>query len=64
MTDTRIDEEFLALRRLPVFYEFDDRQLKEIILARHYADSFAHGTDGHNRLLLIAQMSRSLESKG
>lgn len=31
----------------------DDRQRKEVEFAHIYAKDFKHGTDGHNRLLLI-----------
>jgi len=31
----------------------DDRQLKEVKFAQIYASEFHHGTDGHNRLMLI-----------
>lgn len=40
--------------------ELDERQQKEVTLARVYATSFAHGTDGHNRLLLIAKLTDML----
>jgi len=42
--------------------EFDARQVNEIEFARIYADQFHHGTDGHNRLLLIAQMANKLDA--
>ena len=38
----------------------DDRQKKEVALAEHYA-SDPHGTDGHNRLLLIAKLAQLLD---
>lgn len=41
--------------------ELDDRQRKEIEFALIYTDGFAHGTDGHNRLLLIAKLARMLD---
>jgi hypothetical protein len=34
------------------------RELDEIALARIYANRFHHGTDGHNRLILIAKLSK------
>lgn len=38
---------------------FTQRELKEIHLALAYATpQFSHGTDGHNRLLLLARMAR------
>jgi hypothetical protein len=40
----------------------DDRQRKELELARLYdTDDFRHGTDGHNRLLLIAKLASLLD---
>lgn len=42
--------------------ELDERQCKEIAFARAYATSFSHGTDGHNRLLLIAKMAELLDA--
>lgn len=41
--------------------ELDDRQRKEVELARVYAARFAHGTDGHGRLLLIAKLAELLD---
>lgn len=40
--------------------DLDERQRKEIRFARLYAEQFGHGTDGHNRLLLIARLSDKL----
>ena len=39
--------------------EFDERELKEIKLSLIYADQFAHGTAGHNRLMLIAKLAQT-----
>jgi hypothetical protein len=39
----------------------DDRQLKELRFARLYAAEFAHGTDGHNRLMLIDLLATLLD---
>jgi len=36
------------------------RHQEEITWAEVYHDSFHHGTDGHHKLMLIAQMSRLL----
>jgi hypothetical protein len=36
--------------------ELDERQRKEVAFACVYRDHYAHGTDGHNRLLLIAKL--------
>ncbi len=41
--------------------ELDERQRKEIALARIYAKDFSHGTDGHNRLLLLAKLADMLD---
>lgn len=40
--------------------ELDDRQRKELDFAGMYAHGFAHGTDGHHRLLLIAKLRELL----
>lgn len=40
----------------------DERQQKELQFAQSYASQFAHGTDGHHRLLLIAHLARILDS--
>lgn len=39
---------------------FTEREMSEIELARIYAASFNHGTDGHNRLLLINKLFEML----
>lgn len=39
----------------------DERQTNEVLLARVYAADFAHGTTGHNQLMLIAKMSECLD---
>lgn len=44
------------------FYtNFDERERAEIMLACTYADNYHHGTDGHNRLMLIAKLYALLE---
>jgi hypothetical protein len=40
----------------------DDRQRKELALARIYAQQFHHGTTGHNQLMLIALMADMMDS--
>lgn len=40
-----------------------ERDLKEIAFARLYAQDFQHGTDGHNRLLIIARLTNILEDQ-
>jgi hypothetical protein len=39
----------------------DERHQKELLFARVYAQGFSHGTDGHNRLLLINKMAELLD---
>lgn len=41
--------------------ELDERQHKELAFAEVYASAFAHGTDGHHRLLLIAKLAHLLD---
>ena len=41
----------------------DERELKEVGLASVYAKDFAHGTAGHNRLMLIAKMTKILDGE-
>jgi hypothetical protein len=41
--------------------QLDDRQRKEIEFADVYNDDFQHGTDGHNRLLLISKLASMLD---
>lgn len=36
--------------------QFDERQRKEMRFACTYAADYAHGTDGHNRLLIIDKL--------
>lgn len=38
-----------------------DRERKEILFAETYKDSFEHGTDEHNRLMMIAHMAELLD---
>lgn len=42
-------------------HDLSDRDRKEIDFARLYEADFGHGTDGHNRLLIIAKMARLLD---
>lgn len=42
--------------------ELDEHQRNEVAFAEVYADRFSHGTDGHNRLLLIAKMAELLDA--
>lgn len=41
----------------------DDREWAEICFARLYKNNFSHGTDGHNRLLLLAKLSYFLDQQ-
>ena len=40
----------------------DDRGQKEVEFARVYQQHYAHGTDGHGRLLLIAKLAALLDT--
>ena len=42
--------------------QLDERQQKELALARTYARDFHHGTDGHSRLMLIARLAELLDA--
>lgn len=46
--------------------ELTERELKEIQLALYYESDLAHGTDGHNRIILLAKLARHVgfELKG
>lgn len=41
--------------------DLDERQLKEVLLARDYAKHYAHGTTGHMQLMLIDKLSSKLD---
>jgi hypothetical protein len=43
--------------------ELDEQQRKEVLFAQDYAASYAHGTDGHSRLMLIAKMAELLDKQ-
>lgn len=38
-----------------------ERERAEVSLAETYKASYQHGTDGHNRLVLIAKMAETLD---
>lgn len=40
---------------------FDERQRKEIEFSKLYAETFHHGTDGHNSKMIIAKMAALLD---
>lgn len=40
----------------------DERDEKEVDFARDYSKNYAHGTAGHNRLMLIAKLSNLLDA--
>lgn len=42
---------------------FTEREMKEIKLAEVYARDFAHGTTGHNALMIIAKMAALLNGQ-
>ena len=39
-----------------------ERDLKEIAFARLYNEDFKHGTDGHNRLIIIARLASMVDA--
>lgn len=43
--------------------DLDPRQQKELDFARTYATQYAHGTDGHSRLMLIAKLAELLDAR-
>lgn len=42
--------------------DFTAREVDEIKFAQMYAVTFAHGTDGHSRLILIAKLADKLNT--
>lgn len=41
--------------------QFDARQRTQIKLSQLYAADFHHGADGHNNMMIIAQMAAALD---
>jgi hypothetical protein len=41
--------------------ELDGRESHELRFAELYATQFCHGTDGHNRLMLLAKLAALLD---
>ncbi len=39
--------------------ELTARELNEVFLAMYYAEHLAHGTDGHNRLVLVSKLAKA-----
>lgn len=39
--------------------DFDERQLKEIAWSIFYTVNFAHGTTGHNQLIVISKLAQA-----
>jgi hypothetical protein len=56
-----MDATDLPQKRAAWFTLLDERQQKEVQFAEVYAQHFSHGTDGHNRLLLVAKMAEALD---
>ena len=48
---------------MPDIFVLSERDIKEINFAKLYAMDFAHGTAGHNRLMLIANLAAALEAR-
>jgi len=43
-------------------FQLDQRELAQVLHARHYAEHFAHaGAPGHGQFLLIAKLSQMLD---
>ncbi len=56
-------ENWIELPIAPVWRDnLDARELRELELAETYAKKFAHGTDGHNRLILLAKLVQLLDT--
>lgn len=51
----------LDLKQMSWLDSFTIRETQEIGFAQVYTDQFTHGTDGHNRLLLIAKLADMLD---
>jgi hypothetical protein len=46
----------------PLWYRvFNEREVKEIMFALHYAELFNHGTSGHMEYTVIAKLAKLLE---
>lgn len=41
--------------------ELDERQLKEVRLAEHYAENYSHGTSGHLGYMTLAKLASLLD---
>lgn len=44
--------------------DLTERELKEIVFCRLYAEKFSHGTDGHNIRLIVAKLAKLLDTNG
>ena len=42
--------------------QLTEREAKEVDFAQMYANHYSHGTDGHNRLLLISKLAHMIDS--
>lgn len=42
-------------------FSFDERQRKQIAFSVVYDNSFGHGADGHNSMMIIARMASLLD---
>jgi hypothetical protein len=55
-------DEVATLKALPQWQaRFDERANKQISFARVYAKEYHHGADGHNNMMIIAQMADLLD---
>lgn len=41
---------------------FSEREQKEIDFCKTYASYYAHGTNGHNTMMIVAKLSQLLDS--
>ena len=60
MNEQTIDKFMRALRAFYTTEQYD-RAMQEWRFARLYDEEFQHGTDGHNRLMLLSNIMRVLE---
>ena len=56
-----INEDSTPFRGWLEQFGFDERQIKEIEFADTYTHGYRHGTDGHNRLLLVSKLAEAID---
>lgn len=62
---TKADPNFLTAQSPEPHWhnKFTERERQEIAFAQVYTDQFAHGTTGHNALIIIAKLARLLDER-